>query len=191
MKETLVHKLYFICILIFASMILSTVVLADSLSDAVKSGDIMEVKSLIAKGIDVNKEGVYGSSALHGAVIKGHYEIATLLIANGADVNARDKKYKSTPLHLAAHFGNEKIVQLLLDNGSNMILKDKDGDIPRDAALANNHYMIAKLLEKQMGKLGQQTKYTTADMKAEGCNFDDKEDGLFRIVFKILCWLDY
>lgn len=191
MKETLVHKIYFIYVLIFASMILSTAVMADSLSDAVKSGDIKEVKSLIAKGIDVNKEAVYGSSALHGAVIKGYYEIATLLIANGADVNASDKKYKLTPLHLAANFGNEKIVQLLLDNGSNVMLKDKDGDTPRDAALANNHYMIAKLLEKQMGKSGLQTQYTTADMKAEGCNFDDEEDGFIRITFKILCWLDY
>ena len=50
------------------------------------------------------------------ASLKGQTEIADLLIANGADVNARDGT-GATPLHHAAGFGNLATMKLLLDHG--------------------------------------------------------------------------
>ena len=43
----------------------------------------------MTKGADVNSKDNYGNTPLHYAVLGGHTEIAELLIAEGADVNAR------------------------------------------------------------------------------------------------------
>jgi len=65
------------------------------------------------------------------------------LIAQGADVNAVDKKTKSTPLHRAvtntgapATAGKMdyaiEIARLLLTNGANPRIKNKNGKMPID-----------------------------------------------------------
>ena len=59
---------------------------------------------LIAKGADVNvivsSFLMYGMTPLHYAAEYGHKDVAELLIAKGANVNARGKNGK-TPLDLA------------------------------------------------------------------------------------------
>jgi len=55
----------------------------------------------------VNAEDDKGITALHSAAMMGHIEIADLLIAKGADVNAKDEITGWTPLHYAA---SKKIV---------------------------------------------------------------------------------
>ncbi|MDP7269522.1 MAG: ankyrin repeat domain-containing protein, partial [Pirellulales bacterium] len=54
------------------------------------SGHTGDVKQAIAEGADVNAKVGGGKTPLHGAASNGFKEIAELLIANGADVNAKD-----------------------------------------------------------------------------------------------------
>jgi ankyrin repeat protein len=57
---------------------------------AVAGGDIEAVKEFLAAGTDVNEKVQHGWTPLHEAAVFGHAEVAELLIANGADVNAWD-----------------------------------------------------------------------------------------------------
>ena len=60
-----------------------------SIYNAAGFGDIEAIKQHLAAGTDVNAKGVAGWTALQRAAWNYHIEIVELLIANGADVNAR------------------------------------------------------------------------------------------------------
>jgi cytohesin len=88
-----------------------------ALMDAARGGDIEAVKHHLAAGVDVNV--IYkGQTPLHYAAAYGHKEIVELLIAKGADVNAKisDGFHKGdTPLDNAKH--KPEIVDLLRKHG--------------------------------------------------------------------------
>ena len=52
-----------------------------------------------------------GFTALHEAAKEGHKVIVELLIANGGDVNAKNRSGK-TPLHNAAEYGHKEVAEL-------------------------------------------------------------------------------
>ncbi len=89
-----------------------------SLFEAVKKGDIEQVKKFIAAGADVNARNNRSVTPLHFAATNGHEEIARLLIAEGANVNVNMGDYSWTPLHDAANRGHTKLVKLLLEKGA-------------------------------------------------------------------------
>ncbi|XP_070546896.1 uncharacterized protein [Ptychodera flava] len=94
---------------------------------AAKKGDVQTIKSLIADGCDVNREGNFpwsDTTALHGAIWEGHTDIAEELIKNGADVNAKDWN-GATPLHFAARKGDENLVKFLLKYKASLDIEDK------------------------------------------------------------------
>jgi ankyrin repeat protein len=57
---------------------------------AVAGGDVDAVKMFLDAGTDVNEKVQHGWTPLHETAVFGHAEVAKLLIANGADVNAWD-----------------------------------------------------------------------------------------------------
>ena len=61
----------------------------------------------------MDEKDLYGETSLHYAADKGHKEIVELLIANGADVNAK-LIYGTTPLDST---NNKKIRDLLRKHG--------------------------------------------------------------------------
>ena len=61
---------------------------------------------------------------MHGAAVFGRKEIAELLIAKGADVNAKIDGAGLTPLHMASGSGRYEIVELLIDKGADLNAKD-------------------------------------------------------------------
>ena len=74
-----------------------------SIHDAAKSGFIEPVKQHIAAWTDVNAKDEEGWTPLHKAANARHKEIAELLIAKGADLNAKIEagQYTGTPLDWA------------------------------------------------------------------------------------------
>jgi hypothetical protein len=113
-----------------------------SICSAAEVGDTDEVRHLLEQNPRLlSSTNSDGKSALHMAAAlpytEGHFEVAKLLIAKGADVNARDNE-GSTTLHWVACrpqlFGLQ-IAELLLEHGANPDAESKGGDSPKDIAL--------------------------------------------------------
>jgi ankyrin repeat protein len=64
---------------------------------AVRAGQIGAVKALLEAGVNVNETLADGTSALNVAIINGHYDLAKLLLDEGADPNAAKQGW--APLH--------------------------------------------------------------------------------------------
>ena len=93
---------------------------ADSpVADAAQQGDLVEVRSLLRSGADVNAAQSDGMTALHWAAADGHAEIARTLLYAGATVRSTTRLGGYTPLHLAARSGDAEIAGILLDAGAN------------------------------------------------------------------------
>lgn len=85
---------------------------------------------LIKNKINVNAGNKEGNDApLHLAASMGRYEMASLLIENGADVNCHDDTLH-TPLHIACMSSQNEIVKLLLDQGAEIDAKTQDQKTP-------------------------------------------------------------
>ena len=92
----------------------------NALIDAAKNGDIEAVKQHLAAGADVNAKTGDGTTPLHNAAVYGHNEIAELLIANGASVNAiivSGRNQGKTPLDLAIWRKKTETADLLRKHG--------------------------------------------------------------------------
>jgi ankyrin repeat protein len=61
-------------------------------------------------------------------------EVASALVAAGADVNLRDRYLLATPLHMAAERGDAVLAPALLANGANPLLLDAEGRTPLQVA---------------------------------------------------------
>jgi cytochrome c len=118
---------------------------AGPLHDAVKEGDVAQVRSLISSGEDVNQNDRSLGTPLHRAAISGNAEIVQLLIAEGADVNAENRGM-GTPLHAAARKGSEAIAALLLANGAAADARNRNGKTALQLAAEEGHASLVELL---------------------------------------------
>jgi ankyrin repeat protein len=99
--------------------------------DAAFKGDLQKIRKMLKDHPDlVSSEDNDRQTPLHMAAMFGHKDVAELLLANKADVNAITKIYRMTPLHMAAAGGYKNIVELLLANKANVDVEDKDGITP-------------------------------------------------------------
>ena len=88
---------------------------------------------------------------LHDAADKGNIDEVKRLIAQGANVNAKDK-HTVTALHWAADQGHTAVVELLIAEGADVNAKSKDGSTPLWAATDGGHKDVANLLKRHGGK---------------------------------------
>lgn len=91
------------------------------------------IKEGYVEKADVNLSTESGYTVLMDACGKGNYEIAKLLIDNGADVNAQDKNGQTALWSAFSFYVYDqdlklKIIKLLIDSGININLKDKNGN---------------------------------------------------------------
>ena len=86
------------------------------------------------------------STPLHEAALSGGFFTIHLLLADGANVNARDED-GFTPLHVAALFGKMASVQALLAGGADVNAQTEDGVTPlHQAMLFGNMASVQALL---------------------------------------------
>ena len=115
----------------------------DEIHDAAKNGDLEKVTALLKSNPDlVSSKDYNGDTPLHLAALKGHKDIAELLLVNKADANAKNN-HTQTPLHWAA---DREVAELLLTNGAGVNAKDDFGDTPLHDAASNGHKDVAELL---------------------------------------------
>jgi hypothetical protein len=93
----------------------------------------------------INDEGMEGWPLLHLASAWGQLEFAELLLANGANVNAKNKT-GTTPLHCAAWNGHKNIAELLLAKGTDVNARNEQGVTPFHGAACNGHKNMVELL---------------------------------------------
>ena len=107
------------------------------------------VKLLIDAGAEVNapsRESMKVTPLASAAAAK-QTEIARLLIARGANVNARAAS-GHIPLHEASANGNVELVKLLIEKGADVNAKTDDGKTPLDFAVEHQQPEVSALLKK-------------------------------------------
>jgi ankyrin repeat protein len=97
---------------------------------------------LVDCGAEVDAPGWMGETPLFEAV-RGKQDVAALLIARGADVNARRPGRADTPLHFAT---TGAAAQLLLDNGAELEARDPSGATPLHWAARFGHVEVIGVL---------------------------------------------
>jgi ankyrin repeat protein len=117
---------------------------AGALLVAIDSNHEAMARFLVEHGADVNQNGT-GRTPLHSAVQQAMPELATALLARGADPNARLEKAMpllsryigqqagvdtnplgATPFWLAAEYGDARMMRILVAGGANPKLNSKD-----------------------------------------------------------------
>ncbi|HSE39515.1 MAG TPA: ankyrin repeat domain-containing protein, partial [Acidobacteriota bacterium] len=123
-------------------------------------GDIDQVQSLLKQGINVNtRHPITEWTALIGASYYGKKEIVTLLIASGADVNAKDKNggtalikavtlgpYQDMQQHLK---DKAEIIRMLLKAGADPQYKDPVAGKAWEIAMINGHTEFIQVFEQE------------------------------------------
>ncbi|KAK4444137.1 ankyrin repeat-containing domain protein [Podospora aff. communis PSN243] len=116
---------------------------------------------LISAGADVNGRDYLGQTPLLSTAIHVHspgpaYEIASLLIAAGADpeVPPSTSSCGGTPVIFAAAFGSSGCVRALVERGANLDFRDLDGDNALFGAVYHRNHDSAEILLKGGISLG-------------------------------------
>jgi ankyrin repeat protein len=105
-------------------------------------------EALIAKGAAVNRP---GWTPLHYAAASGDDDIARLLLAHGARIDAQSPPAsgKFTPLMMAAREGHEDSALFLLGQGADPQLKNSEGLTAAQIAERADHAAIAAAIAKR------------------------------------------
>ena len=114
------------------------------LGRAASLGQLRVAKFLLEAKADVNLIDV-GGSPLYIAALNGQRAMVQLLLANGADVNAR-QYYGNTALSVAAEHGFVSVAETLLAAKADVNTQDSQGYTPLIRAVRGDHLAVAELL---------------------------------------------
>jgi ankyrin repeat protein len=115
------------------------------LVDAVKQGNLIAVKALLAQHTNVNAAEPDGMTALHWAVRANDEQTVQLLLKAGANAKAASR-YGVTPLGLAAQNGSASVTDLLLKAGADPNSATPEGEtVLMTAARTGNADVIRSL----------------------------------------------
>ena len=105
---------------------------------------------IITHGEDVNVKCGYHGSPLHAALIKGHLDVARVLLSHGVDVNTTNE-YGKTPLCLAYDGGHLDIMRPLLEHEADVNMHYNSlGTLLHDASYYGRLDFVHLLLEQNI-----------------------------------------
>ena len=111
------------------------------------AGAVAAILRADSKSVNTSKRvNSRGDTLLHWAVTGGDEATVALLLAKGADPNAREKVLGGTPLHSAARAGDAPMIHMLLNHGADPSLKLANGFTAHLIALSMGHKEAATLL---------------------------------------------
>ena len=128
-----------IAFLIFITLFLVQMGHGSELIAAVRSGQLSQVKALIAAGVDLNETDSYRNTALIAAVRSGQLDQVKALIAAGVDLNKTDR-YGNTALHWAYLYREVEILIALLEAGADFKVKNQMRSVPADRTVITGIY---------------------------------------------------
>lgn len=107
---------------------------------------------LLDRGADLHRlgTGAHANTALHAAAAGGAVATARILLASGADPDARDAG-GNTPLHVAVANGAVPVVQALIAGGAGPEAMNGAGETPADLAARRGDDEILALLAPSEG----------------------------------------
>lgn len=120
---------------------------SQNLHQAIVSGDIEQVKTILSKGANINERNRLGGTPLHTALINKKNEIAELLISKNPDFNIRDN-HGRTPLFLAIETDQKKIAELLLTKNVDVNAVARMGQNALTLARSKGDAELVALLQK-------------------------------------------
>ncbi len=103
---------------------------------AVASGDAARVQHILERDPTLVEAHLGdGMTPLLVAARDGRVEVAEVLIAHGADIEAADSEHQATPLGWAAFYGRKGVMEVLLRHGANVRDRNIYGQTPLEVAL--------------------------------------------------------
>ena len=100
---------------------------------------------LIQKGAEVNHIW-HGEAPAHYAIWYDHTDVLQLLLAHGADANAKDG-WDWSLLHYTAYDGSMDMTRLLLNKGANVNAKENEaGKTPLHLSAEQGHKTVVEML---------------------------------------------
>ena len=133
------------------------------MSDDSTEGSVVD--QLIKAGIDLDKRGKCGKSALFFANEFGNCTVLSKLVDLKADVNYKETPTGGTALHMAAERGytgaTPCAVTRLLMGGADMTIRNDKGKTAMDLAVQNGHGEAVEILLRGGGKLNTQYNWFT------------------------------
>ena len=174
----------------------------ESLWEAARAGDITRITAALEQGADINAKARYDVTALTFAAGNGRLDAVKLLVARGADVNARDTFYRARAAEMASTNGYTEVAVFLVQNGSDIravvhdvvsdmrMLAEQRGievvaDVQGEARLTINEVGLRRWLEGQRpqaaptGAAKAPPKERAATAVEEGVQIQNWEDDPF------------
>jgi ankyrin repeat protein len=132
----------------FRALCMRSPLTESSIGEAAGRGDLAKVQALLKDNANlVSSRNENGVTPLLLALQEGHMEVAKLLLAKGAEINAKDSDDDDkTPLHWAAQHDHIDVAKLLLANHADVNAKDVGGYTPLLWAAQKNYLDMAGLL---------------------------------------------
>jgi ankyrin repeat protein len=118
---------------------------SEYLNAASWNGDVITVKRLLMRGVEINEANSDGQTALHYGAATGNDEIVEYLLRAGASPNVQEKE-GFTPLMYAAGFGYIEIVNALIGAGADVNAKRIDDETALMLAAWSGHIKIIEAL---------------------------------------------
>jgi ankyrin repeat protein len=130
-------------------------------------------QKLLAEGADINQKTVGGMTALHWAVVRGHYGIVKALVERKADLKIRTPSGMAA-LDEAIIRGRLNVVKLLDEHGVNVVDEPNyQGDLPVHTAAREGMLPILKfLIEEKHVNVMQNNKVSTRGQTDNFSSFD-------------------
>ncbi|AIW90324.1 ankryin [Treponema sp. OMZ 838] len=115
---------------------------------AVEEGKYEIVKLFLEAGFSASQRDTRGTPVLSLAVRNTHYEITTLLLTYGAEINLRAEDRSYSALMEAAQIGDLKTAELLLSKNADTNIQSKDGQTALILAVGRQDVPMVQTLIK-------------------------------------------